>query len=363
VPGFCDRVPVGHPSGGAGRFAIAFAADPRLVYEATDAALWALRTALRDLGFVEVLPAVLSSRFEPGARHSVAVLGRRAVPTVSIGAAGTDPGRGVRVEGDRAYWLPVSHAVEKQMALEHLARLWCMTPCVRLLMPGEPSSGRHLYTFFQVEIEWRTESVADVFATAEDLLSRFARAVRPLLPAGVGRPAVEARLRSLEATPYPRVAFRDALSRVRGARPTSRPNPHNGNDLTHDEERRLSESFRVPFWLHDYPEGVRDSVYRRNASGTYDTYDLLLPEGVGEVLTGGLRAESAAEIVRQSKALTRTHHPDYAAWKDRTGVQSGGFGLGFERLVRYALAFPSVLDLRRFHDSGPNATIEAEAGT
>jgi asparaginyl-tRNA synthetase len=337
------------------------APDPRLVYEGTDAALWALRTALRDLGFAEVLPAVLSSRFEPGARHSVAVLGRRAVPTIDR-PAGTDPGARVRVEGERAYFLPVSHAVEKQMALEHVPRLWCLTPCVRLLMPGEPASGRHLYTFFQVEIEWRTEDVADVFATTEDLLSRFARALRGLLPAALARPLVEERLAALEATPYPRLAFPAALARVRAADPAARPNPHNANDLTHDEERRLSESFRVPFWLHDYPEGVRDSVYRRNARGTYDTYDLLLPFGIGEVLTGGLRAESGAEIVRQSKALARAHHPDYAAWKDRSGVQSGGFGIGFERLVRFALGFPSILDVRRAHDSGPNATIEAEAG-
>src|SRR5262245_59512165 len=170
----------------------------------TDAVLRALRRSLESEGFSEILPAILSSRFEPGARHSVAVLGRRALPSVR-GTLSAD-GQGVEVSGQRAYFLPVSHVVEKRIALEDLAAVYCVALCVRLLMAGEPASGRHLYSFFQIEIEWRTESVDDVFARCERLLAGVAAALPSLAPAELlAAPGVAERIAALAAAPYPRI--------------------------------------------------------------------------------------------------------------------------------------------------------------
>jgi asparaginyl-tRNA synthetase len=172
---------------------------------------------------------------------------------------------------------------------------------------------------------------------------------------------VAERLAALAAAPYRRLRFEDAVASVRGPVASADVNPHNANDLTAAEESRLASEAAAPFWIHDYPEGVRDSLYRRNARGTYDTYDLMLPFGCGELLTGGLRPESGNEVKRQSRALGRAVHPGYAEWKDRTRIQSGGFGIGLERLVRFCCAAESILSVRRRHDSGPNAGIELES--
>src|SRR4051812_41970515 len=73
---------------------------PTDVYDWTGDVLAALRRALDDHGFTEILPAILSERFEPGARHTVAVLGDRALPTVDVGddhtgsTPSTTPSRG-----------------------------------------------------------------------------------------------------------------------------------------------------------------------------------------------------------------------------------------------------------------------------
>ena len=130
-------------------------------------------------------------------------------------------------------------------------------------------------------------------------------------------------------------------------------------DLTHAEERALSEAAAAPFWITDYPDGVRDSLYRRSADGTFATYDLVLPGGYGELATGGLRPDSAADILRQAMRFSAAPHPYYAAWKARTALQTGGLGFGVERLVRYCSGAPSVLDLRFAHDHGPNARVRA----
>ncbi len=104
-------------------------------YTWTADVLASLRHSLSRGKFDEILPAILSDRYEPGARHSIAVLGDRTRPQVSKGPDG------VVVRGAEFYYLPVSHCVEKQLSLEYLDRVYCVAPCVRLLMAGEDISG------------------------------------------------------------------------------------------------------------------------------------------------------------------------------------------------------------------------------
>jgi asparaginyl-tRNA synthetase len=329
---------------------------PNQAYAWTGQVLNALRGALHDAGFAEILPAILSKRFEPGARHSLAVLGDRALPTVR--SIADDQGRPtVSAIGADYYYLPVSHCVEKQLALEFAERVYCVAPCLRLLMDGEHESGRHLYTFFQVEIEWRTESVDDVLTTIERVLATMAETIltRPSQELTMDKDAI-GRIAALGRRPFVRLPFSDARDRVRGA--GGSVNPHAVGDLTHAEENALSHEFDAPFWLTDYPEGVRDSLYRRNGSGTFATYDLVLPGGYGEVATGGLRSHSGDDIRQQARNLGPVVHDQYAAWKDRTALQTGGLGFGLERLIRYCAGRSDILELRFAHDQGPNATID-----
>jgi asparaginyl-tRNA synthetase len=324
--------------------------SPRDVYAWSSAVLAALRTSLDAHEFAEILPAILSERHEPGARHSIAVLGDRALPDVS------DDGERVTVTGARYYYLPVSHCVEKQLALEHADRVYCIAPCVRLLMEGEDGTGRHLYTFFQAEIEWRTEDVDDAYRVTESILARFAdELLKRLTATGLLDDAARTRIEALRETPYERIPFGSARDRVAGV--GGAVNPHAAGDLTQAEEQTLSDALTAPAWLTDYPDGVRDSLYRRTPDGTFATYDLILPDGHGELATGGLRPDSATDIRAQASSFSDSPHTFYADWKERTGVQTGGIGFGVERLIRYCAGASSVLDLRLAHDQGPNATI------
>ena len=324
------------------------------VYAWTADVLSALRYGLDSDGFDEILPAILSDRYEPGARHSVAVLGNRALPGIDL--SDRDDEERVVVTGAAYYYLPVSHCVEKQLALEHAERVYCIAPCLRLLMEGEESSGRHLYTFYQAEVEWKTDDVEDAYSTVERVLKRFAgELVVRLQRRGTLSAGAAERIAAFTKTPYERIPFGDARRRVTGA--GGKTNPHAAGDLTHAEEFALSMQASAPFWLTDYPDGVRDSLYRRTASGTFATYDLVLPSGNGELATGGLRPDSAHDIRRQARKFTSTPHGQYADWKERTNVQSGGIGFGVERLIRYCAGASSVLDLRFAHDQGPNARI------
>jgi asparaginyl-tRNA synthetase len=329
--------------------------DTQRTYEWTSDVLRAMRLSLAANSFDELLPELLASRSEPGARHAIAVLGDSALPRLVNSSAG----EAVTVSGKRAYYLPVSHAVEKQLAMEYLDRAYVLAPCVRLVMPGEEESGRHLFTFFQVEVEWKTCDGIDDLGIAEKIIADFALNLAGTLKFRQGiSPLVSRNIASLLCQPYPRITFDQALSRVRGnSKRRSVTNPHSSLDLSWSEEESLCSTFTTPIWLHKYPEGVRDSLYRRGVDGTYNTYDLLLPFGYGEVATGGQRPESGAEIILQSNALGKEYNPDYVAWKDSSGTQSAGIGFGLERLTRFCSASSSILELRRHHGSGPNTLL------
>ncbi|ETX02039.1 MAG: hypothetical protein ETSY1_05060 [Candidatus Entotheonella factor] len=324
------------------------------VYAWTSDVLAALRASLDAHDFEEILPVILSERYEPGARHGIAVLGDRALPEIAI-AQDDDGKQHVTVSGAEYYYLPVSHCVEKQLALEHAERVYCIAPCVRLLMEGEDRTDRHLYTFFQAEIEWRTENIDEVYHVTEAILARFAEELLKRLERRHVAQATVSRIKALADIPYERLPFAQARQRV--ASVGGATNPHADGDLTHPEEKALSEAARAPFWLTDYPDGVRDSLYRRRPDGTFATYDLILPRGLGELATGGLRPDSSEDIRRQAKQLGRSFHPHYADWKERTQVQTGGLGFGVERLIRYCAGVSSVHDLRFAHDQGPNSHI------
>ena len=225
-------------------------------------------------------------------------------------------------------------------------------------MNGEDRSDRHLYTFFQAEIEWRTESEEEVYETIESLLCAFADGLlRGLKQTRTLSSNTRKRIDALSSRPYERLAFSKARERVKSV--GGPVNPHAAGDLTYDEEQALSHAATAPFWLTDYPAGVRDSLYRQRSNGLFATYDLVLPMGFGELATGGLRPDSADAILNQARKLGEKPHTHYAEWKRRTRIQTGGIGFGVERLVRYCAGAASILDLRVAHDQGPNATIRA----
>jgi asparaginyl-tRNA synthetase len=58
--------------------------------------------------------------------------------------------------------------------------------------------------------------------------------------------------------------------------------------------------------------------------------------------------------------LGKEYNEYYAKWKDGAKVQTGGFGIGFERLLKFCLGVENILDVRFPHDSGPNCNIESE---
>lgn len=324
-------------------------------YQWTAMALSAIRSTMEEIGFNEIVPAILSSELEPGAFHSYAVVGDRLRPDVQK-ITSSDIERQVAVTGKEAYYLPVSHNFEKQQAAEYLDKVYCLVPCLRLLQEREAQSRKHLNTFFQVEVELKTESMEEVFENAEKLLTGVAtRLIEKVgLLDGLHMSDAKKHLKAMIAGNYPRITFEQALKIIDA-------DPNRQTDLSFEEDQMLSQKFDRPFWIYNYPKSVRDAVYHENSEGNYDTYDLMLPFGYGEISTGGIRPKTGEAILAQSvsylgepeETLTYGH----AEWKRTRQIQTAGFGIGLERLLRFISGSQTVLDFVQPHDHGPNRKI------
>jgi asparaginyl-tRNA synthetase len=130
-----------------------------------------------------------------------------------------------------------------------------------------------------------------------------------------------------------------------------------GDDFGVPQEKQLTEHFKKPFFVVEYPKGAKAFYMKENPKDTKTVLcdDLLAPEGYGEIIGGSERETDNKKLIQMIKA-TGGNPKDYEWYLDIRkygSVPHSGFGLGVERLImwicrlehiRDAIAFPRVIN-------------------
>jgi asparaginyl-tRNA synthetase len=269
----------------------------------------------------------------------------------------TDPGaRGAKqVDVDyygHRYKLMTSAILYKQASLTAFDKIFCIAPNVRLEPLETASTSRHLAEFHQIDVEMADASRDDAMRVAEGLVGHVVQEVVASLP---GELDVLGRDTSLFADlltePFERRTHADAVADLHGM----------GHGQSRDAEidwvgeAMLSRKASKPFFITDYPKGSRgfyDSESRERP-GFLRNFDLIAPEGYGELCSGSEREHDYAAIIARMRETGE--NPAKYGWylqMVREGIPaSAGFGMGLERFTRYvagldwvwqASAFPKV---------------------
>ncbi|HEX8081793.1 MAG TPA: asparagine synthetase A [Jatrophihabitans sp.] len=273
------------------------------------------REFLMERGFVELLPPIIGPVTDPGIR----------------GAKQVD----VDYYGHR-YKLMSSAFVYKQSALLAFDRIFYVAPNVRLEPLETASTSRHLAEFHQLDLEMAEVSREEVMDLAEALLKHMVRAMlahcEPQL-AELGRDPRA--FDGLLGTPFARLPHAAAVSQlIAGGHPQ---NP--GAEIDWVAERILSEQSSGPIFLTDYPKGSRCFLERESPDRPQilRTFDCLMPEGYGEVISGGERESHYPTLITRMRETGE--NPSKYGWyleEVKKGIPaSAGFGLGIERFTRY----------------------------
>jgi asparaginyl-tRNA synthetase len=130
-----------------------------------------------------------------------------------------------------------------------------------------------------------------------------------------------------------------------------------GGDFGGDDETYFSQQYDRPVLVHRYPASVKAFYMEPDPSDPELSLsvDMLAPEGYGEIIGGGQRAESLDYLLAQIErhGLPRQAFEWYLDLRRYGSFPHGGFGLGLERTVtwicgihhlREAIPFPRLLN-------------------
>jgi len=194
---------------------------------------------------------------------------------------------------------------------------------------------RHLTEFWMLEPEAAFAHLEDMMLLGEGLVSHVVQSVlrnRARELETIGRDATK--LASVKP-PFPRITYDDAIALLQ-----KQGNPAKwGDDFGGDEETLISSSFDRPVMVHRYPAAIKafymqpDGERPELALG----FDMLAPEGYGEIIGGGERIADYDLLV---KRLRENNLPEEAfGWyldlRRYGSVPHAGFGLGLERTVAW----------------------------
>ena len=266
---------------------------------------------LRDEGFLEILPVLLSPITDP--LHHETYDG--AVDFYGV-----------------PYQLTKSMIFHKQIALRTLPRIFCFSPNVRMEPAERASAGRYLAEFVQLDLEVRDASRDDVIGVGERLVTAVFDSV-----ASRCREELHLLRRELRipTPPFARIAYSEAAARF-------------GEPF----DDALSATLDQPAWVIDFPRRIRE-FYDREDPARPDVLldmDLVYPEGYGEALSGGEREFESERILDRLRrdGIDRRRFDAYLRLVDEGLPRTAGFGIGIERLTRFVAGLDRIDDARLF---------------
>jgi asparaginyl-tRNA synthetase len=129
-----------------------------------------------------------------------------------------------------------------------------------------------------------------------------------------------------------------------------------GGDFGAPDESYISNRFDRPVMVHRYPAAVKAFYMKADPerSELALCVDVLAPEGYGEIIGGGQRADDLDYLLKQIKAhdLPKEAFDWYLDLRKYGTFPHGGFGMGIERCttwicgiehVRETIPFPRML--------------------
>ena len=194
---------------------------------------------------------------------------------------------------------------------------------------------RHLTEFWMLEPEAAYADLSDMMALGEGLVSHMVQS------------ALKNRQRELETLkrdtaklanvrpPFPRISYEEAI-RILNKHGNS---AKMGDDFGGDEETLLSSEYDRPLMVHRYPAAIK-AFYMQPDPQRPDLalgFDMLAPEGYGEIIGGGQRVHDYDLLVKRLREnkLPEEAFQWYLDLRRYGSVPHAGFGLGLERTVAW----------------------------
>lgn len=208
-------------------------------------------------------------------------------------------------------------------------KIFILSPNIRIEKRERAATGKHLYEFTQLEVEIAYAKLHDILRLYEELITDSIKYVKKNLSS-----ELKILGRDLK-TPEPpfKIYKRRELEERYGK---------NWSNV-------IAKHIRDPVWITDIPREFYD--YEDPETGEWRNYDLILPEGFGEVISGAEREYEYEKLVMKLErdGIDKSKYKllmDLA--KNGLLKPSAGAGLGIERFVAYVAGARHVAEVQPF---------------
>ena len=239
-------------------------------------------------------------------------------------------------------YLTQSWQLYAEAAIFALEKIFCISPCFRA---EKSKTSRHLSEFWMAEMESAWMNLDDLAKSAEGCVACIIEQV-------VKRNAKELeilgqdinKLKKITA-PFPRITYTEALEILKKKEKINIPW---GKDLRTIEEDLLMKHFDKPVIVTNYPKDIM-AFYKPQDPKNPKTalcFDMLAPEGYGEIIGGSQRDVDIEELKRAlKKEGEKIENYDWYLDTRRYGsVPHSGYGLGIERVVAWLCKLDNIKD-------------------
>jgi asparaginyl-tRNA synthetase len=252
------------------------------------------------------------------------------------------------IDDEKAY-LTQSGQLYLEATAAALGKVYSFGPTFRA---EKSKTRRHLTEFWMLEPEAAYAHLEDMVQLGEGLVSAVVQSVVKNRAAELS--ALQRDISKLEkiTAPFPRISYDEAIQVLEKA-----GNPAKwGDDFGGDEETIISKEFDKPVIIHRYPAAMK-AFYMATDENRPElslSFDMIAPEGYGEIIGGGERLASYETLVRRlhEHNLPEESFQWYLDLRRYGSVPHSGFGLGLERTVawicgtehiREVIPFPRML--------------------
>ena len=250
--------------------------------------------------------------------------------------------------------LTVSGQLEAETLATALSRVYTFGPTFRAENSNTP---RHLAEFWMIEPEMAFYDLEDDMDIQEDfvkyLLNWALTKCREDLEFFDKRiqPGLIESLTKVANAKFTRISYTQAIEDLEKAAAAGHKfefKPYWGCDIATEHERYLTEQiYNGPVMVFNYPKEIKSFYMKQNEDGkTVKAVDVLVP-GIGELIGGSEREEDYDKLLAEinRRGMDESIYDWYLDLRKFGTVPHSGFGLGFERLMRYVTGMENIRDV------------------
>ncbi len=240
-------------------------------------------------------------------------------------------------------YLSQSWQLYAEAAIFSLEKIYNMGPTFRA---EKSKTSRHLSEFWMAEMEAAWMDLYDCIEIGMDEIKFILKEVlnKNKNELGILKQDIN-KLKQILESEFPTITYTEALKILNEK---DNMNINWGKDLRTLEENKLADHFKTPVVVTHYPVEIMAFYKPRDKKDpkTALCFDMIAPEGYGEIIGGSQRSLDVDDMVDRLKKMGEDvkNYEWYFDLRKYGSVPHAGYGLGVERVVAWICGIDNIKD-------------------